>query len=233
MKKPNFEIAQRLNALLTEKRVNASELARIVGVSPQAVKQWLDGDTSPRGKNLDATADYLNTTPAYLKFGESVADVAPQHPSNVVVWRDKDDEEVQGKIWIPLVKLEFSCGTGVDWEFHTEVIEKKSIPFDESFFKRRRVNAKDCLLCRANGDSNAPYLYDDDVFMIDQSDTAIRHGERYAFYFDGEAMLKKIYKRDGGLVLHSENERDYPDIFIPSDNEKPLVIAGRQFWRAG
>ena len=153
--------------------------------------------------------------------------------SNVSVWDNRDDEAVAGKIWIPLVELKFSCGTGVGWEYHTDVIEKKSLPFDRTFFNRRKVNPENCVLCRATGDSNVPYMYDDDVFMIDKSDTQIKHGERYAFYFDGEAMLKKVFKRDGGLVLHSENEREYPDIFVPAYNELPFVVVGRQFWRAG
>lgn len=71
MKNSNLEIAQRLSALLVENHKNASELSRAVGVSPQAVKQWLDGDTSPRGKNLETAAAFFGVTPAYLKFGDS------------------------------------------------------------------------------------------------------------------------------------------------------------------
>ena len=49
---------------------NQSELARYVGVSPQAVQQWVKGDTAPRGKNLQKVAEYFGVPQSYIQFGE-------------------------------------------------------------------------------------------------------------------------------------------------------------------
>lgn len=56
---------------------NQSELARFVGVSPQAVQKWVAGESEPRGDNLLKAAEFLAVSPAYLKFGtdENVIDV--------------------------------------------------------------------------------------------------------------------------------------------------------------
>lgn len=63
-------IGKRIERLLESKNGgNQSELARFVGVSPQAVQQWIADETSPRGRNLAMAAEYLGTTPAELRFG--------------------------------------------------------------------------------------------------------------------------------------------------------------------
>lgn len=65
-------MATRLTALLHAKNGgNQSEMARHIGVSPQAVQKWLAGLAEPRGKNLDLAAEYLGVTPAALKFGDT------------------------------------------------------------------------------------------------------------------------------------------------------------------
>lgn len=72
-------MGQRIERLLGDKNGgNQSELARFVGVSPQAVQQWIAGETSPRGKNLERAADFLNVSPAELRFGQQpTKNVAP------------------------------------------------------------------------------------------------------------------------------------------------------------
>ncbi|MEG2635547.1 MAG: S24 family peptidase, partial [Acinetobacter sp.] len=58
-------------------------------------------------------------------------------------------------------------------------------------------------------------------------------GEFYAVYFEGEAMLKQIFKESGGvLALHSLNGK-YRDKIISDENGANFRVIGRQFWRAG
>lgn len=49
--------------------LNQSQLAELVGVSPQAVQQWESGATQPRGKRLSKIAEVLKLSPALLQFG--------------------------------------------------------------------------------------------------------------------------------------------------------------------
>ncbi|MDR0703202.1 MAG: helix-turn-helix domain-containing protein [Azoarcus sp.] len=63
-------VATRIAELLQAKNGgNQSELARYVGVSPQAVQQWVAGETTPRGKNLVKLADFFSITPSEIQFG--------------------------------------------------------------------------------------------------------------------------------------------------------------------
>ncbi len=49
--------------------LNQSQLAELVGVSPQAVQQWESGATQPRGKRLNKIAEVLKLPPALMLFG--------------------------------------------------------------------------------------------------------------------------------------------------------------------
>ena len=61
----------------------------------------------------------------------------------------------------------------------------------------------------------------------------LKESRLYAVYFEGEAMLKQIFKEPGGvLVLHSLNGK-YRDKIISAENGANFRVIGRQFWRAG
>ncbi|SFH60345.1 DNA-binding transcriptional regulator, XRE-family HTH domain [Nitrosospira sp. Nsp14] len=51
--------------------LNQSQLAELVGVSPQAVQQWESGATQPRGKRLNKIAQVLKLSQALMHFGAS------------------------------------------------------------------------------------------------------------------------------------------------------------------
>ena len=51
--------------------LNQSQLAELVGVSPQAVQQWESGATQPRGKRLNKIAQVLKLPPTLMHFGAS------------------------------------------------------------------------------------------------------------------------------------------------------------------
>ena len=79
------------------KNISQSELARKVGVTPQAVQKWEKAKTVPRGATLRRLADVLGVSPAYIQFGitTSVSDtfsVEQETPDYVVVQREKQDD---------------------------------------------------------------------------------------------------------------------------------------------
>lgn len=232
------EFKDRLASLLEQKNGgNQSDLARFVGVTPQAVQAWVSGRTAPRKKQLEKIAVYLDTTDAYLMYGidgdehfNKVREQILQQTSEPILTTDID---VETKIWVDLMDIKFSCGDGESIDFHFETIEARNLAFDPSFFRNRRVKPENARFARAKGDSMFPFIKDRDVFGMDISDTVALDGEVYAVYFEGEAMLKQIFKEDGGkLVLHSLNPA-YKDRIVGEHNGSSFQIIGRQFYRSG
>ena len=143
-----------------------------------------------------------------------------------------DYETENGFIWIDVVEANFSCGVGESIEFHFDVINGK-FPFPPSFFQRKHVDPSCMRIIKAKGDSMSDFIHDGDMVGIDISQTEIVDGEIYAVYFEGEGMIKQIFKEEGGkLTLHSLNSK-YRDREVSEQNGLNFKVMGRQFWRAG
>jgi transcriptional regulator with XRE-family HTH domain len=64
-----MDIAKIIRGGREKLNLNQSQLAELVGVSPQAVQQWESGATQPRGKRLNKIAEVLKLPPALMHFG--------------------------------------------------------------------------------------------------------------------------------------------------------------------
>lgn len=82
-------------------KLNQSELAELVGVSPQAVQQWESGATQPRGKRLNRIAEALKLPPAMMHFGMS-QEVPAAAPDKTVL-REPDSPVYESRSASPRV----------------------------------------------------------------------------------------------------------------------------------
>lgn len=111
-----------------------------------------------------------------------------------------------GSVRLPVVGR-ISCGNGLiafeDIESY-ETTPKDWIAGGEYFY------------LYAKGDSmNGARIHDGDILLIRKQDD-IEDGEIAAVLIGDEAVLKKIYKRDGSIILHSENP-NYPPMVKTND----------------
>lgn len=219
----------RLKAGLSQKQV-----AEAVGMK-QPSYSYLEKNDNASSSLLPEIARLLSVDPVWLRTGLAPTGIDAQisklleNSSNPLLNIDDYDND---RIWIDLVNIKFSCGSGESIEFHFDEVIKR-ISFDESFFKNYNIKPLNMKLALASGDSQEPYVKNGDMFAIDLSDTEIRDGEFYAVYFEGEAMLKQVFKEPGGvLALHSLNSK-YRDKIISAENGANFKVIGRQFWRAG
>jgi DNA-binding XRE family transcriptional regulator len=65
----SMDIAKIIREGREKLNLNQSQLAELVGVSPQAVQQWESGATQPRGKRLNKIAEVLQIPPSLMHFG--------------------------------------------------------------------------------------------------------------------------------------------------------------------
>ena len=71
------KIAKRIEERRRHLNFSQSELARKVGVTPQAVQKWEKAKTVPRGYTLQKLADALGVSPAFIQFGITEASTGP------------------------------------------------------------------------------------------------------------------------------------------------------------
>lgn len=226
--------SQRLKEARIKAGLSQRQVAEAVGMK-QPSYSYLEKTDNSGSSHLAEIAKVLGVDAYWLRTGKTNQDIDSEikkllenSPSIGI----DSEENNPDKIWIDLVNIRFSCGNGESIEFHfDEVIARREIPL--SVFKKHNVKPENTKMAKATGDSQEPYVCSDDEFAIDLSDTEVRDGEFYAVYFEGEAMLKQIFKEDGGkLVLHSLNPK-YRDKIINDVNGSSFRVIGRQFYRAG
>lgn len=244
-------IRDRIIQRMAELKVRQVDIVEATGATKGAVSKWVAGTNVPKAEFLPALARTLKTSQHWLLTGEQEKkfnnfnmqefmdkhglakmddasfDVNDVHKPTVV-----DYEIENGFIWVDVVEANFSCGTGESIEFHFDVINGK-FPFPPSFFQKKFVDPKYMRIIKAKGDSMSDFIHDGDLVGIDVSQTEIIDGEIYAVYFEGEGMIKQIFKEEGGkLSLHSLNPK-YRDREVSELNGINFKVMGRQFWRAG
>lgn len=236
-------LAERLRECREEARLSQTELARRAGVSQSTVAN-IESGRNQGSKHIVPIAEALGVRVEWLNSGkapkgrDAKIEATPEdryripaEKGNVSVWDSETDlDDGEGRVWIDRYDYHFSAGTGlIQWE----VREKRALPFNESFFKAIGSRPADCKLASIRGDSMEPFLFDRDVFMLNQAKTSLRDGKIYAIYFEDEPLVKQIFKRPGGrIVLHSYNP-SYPDVELSPADMENFHIVGECVYRSG
>ncbi|ENX02583.1 hypothetical protein F900_01029 [Acinetobacter modestus] len=232
----------RLKKLRKEKKLTQQQLADVVGVSKTSVIYWEKDENLPKHESLMALAKALDSTPNWLLNGgtdtsnaEKVAAFIDGIPS-VITHDDLAQEERDQKIWINMYNVRFCSGDGESIEFHFDEI-KKQLSFEPDFFRKRNIKSQNFKLIMNKGDSNEEYLFDGDAVGIDTSDTEIMDGETYAIYFEKEALIRQIFKEQGGvLTLHPRNKAYKDKTVTPLYDDSygnQFKVFGRVRYRSG
>lgn len=231
-----------------------SDVARLLGVSPQKVTNWKSRGVSTEGMldaqrligcsatwlqtgvgdMIDASAQHVSgqdNTPITKQTPRLIDSLLPAGKGNVTTWESPEDlEPDEDRVWIDRYDYRFSAGTGViQWEIR----QKKALPFDIGFFKALGVRPQDCRLAQVHGRSMEPYLFHRDMMMICSAKSQVKDGLIYAVVFEDEPLVKQVFKEpEGALRLHSYNP-EFPDKIIAAGQLEGLQIAGEVIYRSG
>lgn len=196
-----------------------AEVARAANVSATTLNYWLNDVNGISAAKARLVSDFLGVDPYWLETGEGAmtgpTKSMPDHTSPFID-ADGDPEgsrpvrEGDGDtVAIPRVKLRLRAGVA---KFDTE----PDMDGDGHELVPRHVVAslgldpKNLLAVRVRGISMEPMLFEDDVVIIDKSDTKPISREIYAVNFDGESCIKQLIYRGGQWLLHSLHSEHGP-----------------------
>jgi phage repressor protein C with HTH and peptisase S24 domain len=189
-----------------------AEVARAANVSATTLNYWLNDVNGISAAKARLVGDFLGVDPYWLETGEGAmtgaAKPAPDHTSPFIE-ADADPEgsrpvrEGEGDtVAIPRVKLRLRAGVA---QFDTEPDMNgdgyELVP--RQLVASLGLDPKNLLAVRVRGVSMEPMLFEDDVVIIDKSDTKPVSREVYAVNFDGESCIKQLIYRGGQWLMHS------------------------------
>ncbi|WP_432735072.1 LexA family transcriptional regulator [Maridesulfovibrio sp. FT414] len=126
---------------------------------------------------------------------------------------------------IPKVAARLSAGGG---SFETGAQVEGYYAFRKDWIQRKG-NPTDMVLMEVYGNSMEPELKEGDVVLLDQSRKNILAGGIYAVGVEDTVMVKRVEKRPGQMVLHSDN-KDYSPIYLGGDELETVRVLGQVVW---
>jgi phage repressor protein C with HTH and peptisase S24 domain len=210
-------VGTRIEERLTALALSQGELARRVGISPQAIWKLVNGQ-SQGTKHLHRIARLLETTPEYL-LGET-GDPSP-HAASIAPQLNEDPDLVE----IDMIDLSYGMGQSFIDSDHVEV---ERVRFSHSWLRQFTNSAPHFLAStRGIGDSMMPTIHDRDVVIIDKSQTRLENnmGDKiWAVTYAGMGMIKRLRALpDGTVKLSSDNQLIRDELATDGD----LFIVGR------
>lgn len=202
------------------------KLASIFGVNAL----WLSDGTGPK----NPTPEIRDGSPSYgardRNENPAIRDLDAA-TGQIIIWDTPEDlPPDETRVWVDRYDYVCSAGGGIlQWDIR----QKRALPFTAEFFKAIGSRPSSCRLVEARGDSMEPYLFNRDMMMMDLDKTSVRDGNIYAICFEGESLVKQLFKQSGGLLtLHSYNPK-YPDRLVQLTEETDFQVVGEIVYRSG
>ena len=204
--------ATRLNERMKEKGIKQNDLARIMGVSQQAVSRWCNGTTEPRLEAIPALAKALGVSPGFMAFDEisGGADL----PENLITLRH--------------YRFSASCGDELISQDITGVegITVTQPWFDENIRPYRAGDEERYSLIDARGDSMSPTWESGDILVVDNARRTIDRDGFYVFVYDSTAYAKRVQRIGRSLLIISDNDR-YSSFKIEGESLNLVTVCGQ------
>lgn len=220
-----YEAAEKLKGVSGQ-----SNLARLLNVSPQVVKNWETRGVSASG--LVNAAKVIGVSVAWVETGEGEMAAIKQPESNatplgkIEEWDNTtplSDDDCEA----PLYKeIKLSAGNGFADDI--EDYNGYKLRFSRNTLRKHGINPTDVVCVMADGDSMEPVFPSGATLGIDTGSKTIRDGQIYAINHGGLLRTKILHKLpDNKVRIRSYNQAEYPDEEASLDD---LSVIGRVFW---
>lgn len=192
-------------------KISATEYAEILDTTRQNISLKFKNDSYLLLKEKLRLVEHLENinatnSPLYLKlYIDTRKDYNESRNSNIPV----------------RAEVSASCGTGRS-VYDEDITDKLSLPNKLlDFFKANKSMTE---IIYAKGDSMLPEINDNDMLLVDKSQTNIRNGSIYAFNYNGEMMCKQLNTSNDSIIAVSKNQNFTPFII---DTSLHFKIIGR------
>lgn len=228
------------DSLLTdENRAESARLKSLYGAAPHNMTQAAFGEAYGIG-NQGAVWQCLNARgmPISLKAAQGfarglncqISDFSPRLAALAESIAASIAPEVEEFVMVPHANVTVSAGHGAAIVY--EDGQRSSLSFRRDYLRRQGVSEKNAVVVDVAGQSMEPLIDDGSVLLVNRAHQEITNGLVYAFRFDGELFIKKMFKVADEYIAQSENpdKDEYPDMHIHPGDEEDFEMIGRAIW---
>ena len=199
-------LSSRLMSAMESKKINQSQLARILNVKPQTIQSICSGKTR-QPRNLDKIAIALGVTHSWLLTGNGEDSSDDEH---VNVFDTKhsgvDDNSYSNQ-------AHMACNTGIAEQPSIEAVAPyfakervHNLYFDASWLAKMQLDVKQLVFVINADIAMSPIIAHNSQVLINTADTDIENGKIYAFLINNKLFIRRLtLDVNYNLVLSAEN----------------------------
>ena len=202
-------LSSRLISAMESKKINQSQLARILNVKPQTIQSICSGKTR-QPRNLDKIAIALGVTHSWLLTGNSdnVEDSSDDEHANVFDTKHSGvDDNIHSN------QAHMACNTGMASHMSIEAVAPyfakervHNLYFDASCLAKMQLDVKQLVFVINADIAMSPIIAHNSEVLINTADTEIENGKIYAFLINNKLFIRRLtLDVNYNLVLSAEN----------------------------
>lgn len=228
-------VGDRINKARVLRSMSRHDLAKLSGV-PYSTLAEIENNAQKSSTKIVDIALALNVSPSWLSSGKGEMSTSTENKDELIeVGGAKTDEDPpdDDDVLVEVVDIELSAGDGTDG---VEFVETKSHhTYKRGFLRKMGItDPSKVKRCKVRGDSMQTLLYHGDIVSFNTGDTTIVDDGVYAILIADQLRVKRLRRRrDGGLIIISENKEQWPEEVIPPDELDSVKIIGRVFDKSG
>ena len=204
------EKTKRVIQAFKESGYSQNKFAKLLGVSPAAVNQWVhpDKDKNVDDRHIPAIARITRKSEVWLLSG----------------YGEKDDVLDESTISVPQIDVSASAGFGAMIFEDDQVL--KRIDLDGPWLRRQcSFSHPDKLsVITASGDSMEPTISHGDFLLVDQGIDAIRSDSIYVAVVNGNLYVKRFQQTPRNTLLMISDNKTYSQFEIDPSIDEIRVI---------
>ena len=204
-----MELTNKLKEARENAQISLSQLSKMTGISKSTLQRYETGTTKKIPiEAISLIEEALNLPVGYLMGWTEDFDTETGYN----VYRHDNISPIETRK-IPLVG-EIACGEPIcSYDEFDSYVEVGS-----------DIRADFCLKCVGDSMINARINDGDIVFIREQPD--VENGEIAAVVIEGDATLKRVYKKPNGILLMAENP-DFDPIMLTPEEYPDVRIIGK------
>lgn len=148
--------------------------------------------------------------------------------------RDEQQEEgVSADEFVEVLAMELKAAAGKGYLPHYVAV-KGGRAYTKAWFAQQRVKPGDCFRLKVEGRSMERTLFDGDWVLVNGAAKMLRNERIFVFQVDDEIRIKRFLKKsDGSWIIHSDNERDFPDEPLSKEDAEHFPVLGQVIDKSG
>lgn len=209
------DLTQRIQEAIEDSGKSMSAIAREMGVSPQAVRAWKEGISSPSMDRLDDLARVTGKSSEWVHLGIG----------------DKENNQ-NGIVSVPLLEVNASAGTGFI-NFSEQVVRRVDFYEDWLLQNVRYTKSSNLDLISASGDSMEPTINSGDILLVDHGVNEVLYDSIYVAMVNGELYVKRFQKTPSRTLLMISDNKKYQSFELKPEDDIRIIGRVVYYWTGG